>query len=246
MRTTTLALAGFVLAAVSGLASAGSVVANPTLDSGSFAGTTIANARFRLDATNWDMRMANSSSPSVGDATKNISNNLAQLAGSWAFELSFASASGDMTFTLTDMDQASNLGSHSLTINRAGESFNQIQIAAVAETLKGSHQTFGAFSFSGATLVDGASIDLDLVANSGDSFKNAYLVAAGVDLAAIDWALSGTLDIAKGTSTSQERPAFNLYVQRSDAVVAAVIPTPLAGMMGLVGFGAIASRRRRA
>ncbi|MBX3352376.1 MAG: hypothetical protein KF684_05535 [Phycisphaeraceae bacterium] len=245
MRTTTLALAGVIVASISGLASAGSVVANPVLDSGSFAGTTVANARFRLDATNWDMRLANTSSPAVGDATKNISNNVAQLAGSWAFQLSFASATGDMTFTLTDMDQASNLGSHSLTINRAGESFNQIQVAAVAETLKGSHLTFGAFSFSGATLVDGASIDLDLVAGSGDSFKNAYLVASGVDLAAIDWALSGTLDIAKGTSTSQERPAFNIYVQRSDAVVAPVIPTPLGGAMGLAGLCAIGARRRR-
>lgn len=246
MRLTTLAVAGAAIASLAGLAHAGSVVANPSLASGSLAGTTVANARFRIDSTNWDMRLANTSNPAVGDATKNISNNAAQLAGSWAFALSFHAASGDMTFSLTDLDGSSNLGSHSLTINRAGVAFNQIQLAAVAETMKGSFLTFGALAFSGAALVDGASIDLDLAMNSGDSFKNAYLVASGVDLAAIDWELSGVFDIAKGTSTSQERPAFNLYVQQSDAVVAPAIPAPLAGAMGLAGLGALGARRRRA
>ena len=245
MRLTTLAIAGVAVASLTVHAQAGSVVANPTLSSGSLSGTTVANARFRIDSTNWDMRLANTTSPAVGDATKNISNNASQLAGSWAFELAFNAASGAMTFSLTDLDQSGNLGSHSLTINRAGVAFNQIQIASVAETMKGSYLTFGAMTFSGASLVNGASIDLDLVMNSGDTFKNAYLVASGVDLAASDWALSGVFDIAKGTSTSQERPAFNIYVQQSDAVVTPVIPAPLAGGMGLAGLCAIGARRRR-
>ncbi|MBX3352377.1 MAG: hypothetical protein KF684_05540 [Phycisphaeraceae bacterium] len=229
-------LAVAAVAATAGTATAANVVANPTLQSGSFSGTTVANARFRTDATNWDIGIGPNSSPPTGWVTKNIANGQGAFTGDWSFVLSHSAGSDTLTLSVSHL--SGSLGTHSVTFNNFDTSFNQIQLQSQSDA--GGAVSFSSFSFTGLDVANAGSINID---NSGGQGL-AYLVSTGVDLVSFDWTIGGSLswlDQAAG-----ERPVFNIRLQQSDAVAAPVIPTPLAGGLGLAGMGLIVARRRRA
>lgn len=237
MKKITLAvLAGAAVAATAGTASAANVVANPILQSGSFSGTTVANARFRTDATNWDIGIGPNSNPGAGWVTKNIANGQGAFTGDWSFVLSHSAASDTLTLSVTHLSGA--LGTHSVTLNGFNTSFNQIQLQSQSDA--GGSVSFDPFSFTGLDVANAGSINIDNAGGQG----LAYLVSTGVDLVSFDWTIGGSLSWVD--QTNGERPVFNIRLQQSDAVVTPVIPAPLAGGMGLAGMGLIIARRRRA
>lgn len=238
MKKLTLAvLAVAAVAATAGTAGAANVVANPTLQSGSFSGTTVANARFRTDATNWDIGIGPTSNPQNGGwVTKNIANGQGAFTGDWSFVLSHSAASDTLTLSVTHL--SGGLGTHAVTFTGFNTSFNQIQLQSQSDV--GGSVSFDPFSFTGLDVANAGSINIDNAGGQG----LAYLVSTGVDLVSFDWTIGGSLSWVD--QTSGERPVFNIRLQQSDAVVTPVIPAPLAGGMGLAGMGLLIARRRRA
>jgi hypothetical protein len=224
--------------AVAGAAQAANVVLNPFSDGVHGTGaTTVANARLRTAANSWDMRLAPNSNPQASDPaswTQELSNS--GLGGTFSFMLSHNAALDTLTFEAARTAGGSPV-SGSLTLNFSS-SFNQIQLQSQSDT--GGANTFGAFSFTGLSLSNPGDIALDTV---GSMQSLDYLLSTGVDLSSFDWAISGS--VIWSDVGGQERPVFNIRLQQTD-LVATIIPTPLAGGMGLIGLGLVGARRRRA
>lgn len=233
-----LLVAGAAFVAVAGAAQAANVVLNPFSDGVHGTGaTTVANARLRTDNTNWDLGVGPNGSPDGSWQTQNLANGTNPLSGTFAFSLVFDSAADTLTFAAERTAGGSNV-SGSVTLSGFTSSFNQIQLQSQSTT--GGANTFGAFSFTGLSLSNPGDIDLSTVGNA-QSLE--YLLSTGVDLGSFDWAIEGS--VVWNDTNSGERPVFNIRLQQTD-LVATVIPTPLAGGMGLIGLGLVGARRRRA
>ncbi len=226
------AAAAFV--AVAGAAQAANVVLNPYDDvTMGDAATTVANARLRTSPTNWDLGVGPNGSPDGSWQTQGLSNS--GLGGTFSFMLSHNAALDTLTFEATRTAGGSAVAG-SVTLTGFNASFNQIQLQS--QSRDGGSNTFGAFSFSGLDLANPGDISLNTVGNQ-QSLE--YLLSTGVDLGSFDWAISGSVTWVE--TSGDERPVFNIRLQQAEY---AVIPTPLAGGMGLAGLGLVGARRRRA
>lgn len=222
--------------AVASAAQAANVVLNPFSDGVHGTGaTTVANARLRTDNTNWDIGVGPSGNPDGSWQTQNLENGTNPLSGTFAFSLVFDSAADTLTFAAERTEGGSNV-SGSVTLSGFTSSFNQIQLQSQSTT--GGANTFGAFSFTGLDLANPGDIDLSTVGNA-QSLE--YLLSTGADLASFDWAIEGS--VVWNDTNSGERPVFNIRLQQTDLTL---IPTPLAGGMGMIGLGLVGARRRRA
>ncbi len=245
--TTSRTLARAIIAGAAGLAitcasaMAGDVIVDPDLASGDFSGDTVANARLRLDPTNWDSALGPDSNPG-DDETDNISNTLADLNTTWSFSFQWDSTMEQITWMLTDEDGM--LGTSTLTLDIPGAEFNTVEIFTTAQVDRDSFINFNSFGVSGISVwgdLPDLSLDDDI---DMDQFEITRLVTpGGANLAEHDFEIFGEFEINKGTSTSQERPKFDIKLTSNDAIP--VIPTPLAAGMAAVGLVGVGARRRR-
>jgi hypothetical protein len=225
-------------AVISGSALAANVVLNPYDDATmGAAATTVANARLRTDNTNWDLGVGPNGDPDGSWVTQNLANGTNVLGGTFGFSLIFDSAADTLTFVAERTAGGSPVNG-AVTLQNFNSSFNQIQFQT--QSRDGGANSFGAFSFLGLELANPGDISLDTVGNQQNL---EYLLSTGIDLSTFNWAITGSF--TWNDTNSGERPVFNIRLQQSDLEVS-VIPTPLAGGMGMVGLGLIAGRRRRA
>lgn len=231
-----LVTAAFAVAAVAGSVQAANVVLNPYSDTIHGAGaTTVANARLRTDNTNWDIGVGPNGNPDGSWVTQNLANGTNPLSGTFGFLLAYDHNGDTLTFIAERLAGGSPV-SGSVTLNNFDTSFNQIQLQS--QSRDGGANDFGPFNFTGLSLSNPGDINLDTVGNQ-QSLE--YLLSTGLDLSTFSWTIQGT--VLWNDTNSGERPVFNIRLQQTDLTL---IPTPLAGGMGLAGLGLIAGRRRRA
>lgn len=251
-------LAGAV--AVSAQAGVITLNADPSLVLSSTSGI---NVRYRVSNTNWDHLIATSSDvgPSTIVSTANLGTHTQLNGALFDFTLSYSPATG-VSFRLLHAGGGSpSVTDRTLTFTgthtdgrRADASFNALYLYAQAGDGMPSGVSSASvevsnlvFSAPGQTVV-GSLTNLTDVWTPGSpaGLVDQYVIAEGVDLATLEWTLTGKVrasyELFAGATgpggNIDERLKFNLKFRQVE-----LVPAP--GAMALLGLAGVAALRRR-
>jgi hypothetical protein len=241
---------------------AGQIYVNSPLVTIDSVGGTVANAKYRLSNTGFDVSIDNApSTVTPADQVTATLGNVATTSGKvFDFVLEHRAGEG-IIFSLDgpgSLDRTVSWGSFTTSpggSNRASlngllppSAFNSLVLSARA-TQAGSSFEFDDLGFSGAglSLVDGGFLSGTVTPSTGDplGFVNQRLYSS-VNLADVDWTLTGRISGTKLLTGGDETVRFNVGFQQ---VTAAVVPEPSTLAMAGIGSVALAGvglhRRRR-
>jgi hypothetical protein len=233
--------AAALLALAATAAPAASVAVVDPADFLSAPGPTVAEARYRLSNTNWDMAIVQPGGPNGSTPTAGLGN-VAQLsARTFGFTLRHTAGTG-FSFTMTNTADATNTA----TVTYASlASFNalQFEVRSITDTGAMSVSDF-AFTY-GAGLTGPSTIpNLSVAGNVG--FLSTWLASLS-DLSLFDWSVTGTIAGSKGITGGDE--TVRLSIRATNVELPAPIPLPAAGFLligAMAGLGLLACRRRAA
>ncbi|WP_169977521.1 PEP-CTERM sorting domain-containing protein [Tautonia rosea] len=245
-------------------AQAGQIYVNSPLVTIDSVGGTVANAKYRLSNTGFDVSLDNApSTVTPADQVTATLGNVATTSGK-VFEFMLEHRAGEgIIFSLDgpgSLDRTVSWGTFTTTpsgSNKANlngklppSAFNSLVLSARA-TQAGSSFAFDDLNFSGAglSLADGSFLSGTVTPSTGDplGFINQRLYS-NVNLADFNWTLTGTLTGTKLLTGGDETVRFNVGFQQ---VSATVVPEPstlaMAGIssVALAGFGLHRRRRHR-
>ncbi len=225
----------------------------------------VAEARYKLDQTNWDMMLSNGAEPitSADITTKNIGNATQLNNVTWDFSISYESGNDGVqgfTYTLTDVAYGGST-TETLTFDVNSPlngliptgSFNAIQIQARAGALRNSLPGTSAYldisnlTFTSGLPSSGSLADpLSAFTPPTSADNNITWITSDMNLGDVDWNISGTVQggfTCDGGGTGCLRgESVKMNFKFADATV---VPVPAAvwlfgSALGLLGW----SRRR--
>jgi hypothetical protein len=204
-------------------------------------GPTVAEARYRLSNTNWDMAIVQPGGPNVSTPTAGLGNVSQLSARSFDFMLSHSVGTG-FSFTMTNPADATNTAT--LTYNTPA-SFNALRFTVQSNTDTGSMSVSNlAFNYGAGVTGPATLTGLSVSGNAGE--RNSWLASTS-NLALFGWSISGTLLGAKGITGCDECVKFSL--RATNAELPTPIPLPAAGFLligAMAGLGLLARRQRAA
>lgn len=227
------------LAATAGIATAAPTVYETLDGSGPLVSRddTRIEARLKADYTNWDSRLEVSSFPVAGDNQGHLGNGRAFFEGrTFAFDLSYAQATGLVTWTITRPDASTS----SLSLAATGfDTLNTIQLFTVGTR---GNVDISDLAFTGLGMdVDLSSLNFN--SSPSDTFNETFLhFGNDFDLLSGDWSLTGRLTFSNLTTSNPNENA-KLTVKLRNAVDPTVPAPAGAGLLALAGLAA--ARRRR-
>lgn len=205
-------------------------------DAVQFTGSDVLEARFRVDTTNWDLRLENNGSPVAGDNQANLTNGLGAFRNrSFGFVLSYSEA-----LDLVEWTVARDKGfSGSLFFD--AEEFSSLNTIQFATSGSRGTATVDDLVFSGFGLTEDAWPELSASPSGPTTAQTNLFFGDSSNLLAGDWQLSGRVSFDGFTHKNPSEGAkitARLYQ-------AAEIPSPsgMAGLMLAAGF-CLARRRR--
>ena len=214
--------------------------------------STVADFRYRLSNTNWDIGVAPAGDPIGGFQQVNAGNNGALSGNTYAFSLSHAAGTG-YTFEFFDVNGADRTVSFTTADGvrndvAATDAFNTISIGPSARTTNqsgaASSVQLSNLNFSSTDL--GADIDIPDFGSSAvqggaqDGLVEQFLVSDH-NLALVDWALTGNATLSRSVfNNTDERVKLDIKTRS-----ATVVPLPAAAPLLLGGLAALGLLRRR-
>lgn len=234
----------YSLSAAFGLIAASSALAAPSFqpsigqpgDPFALSSAELLEARFRVDTTNWNLRLENNGSPSADDNQSSMANGIGAFRDrSFDFELSYWAA---MDRVLWSVSRDAGLSGSLVYDASSFDSFNTIRFSTGAARATVSVDDL---VFSGLGMTEGAWPYLSASA-SGTSFRETSLVFGdGTNLLSEDWSLSGRVSFADFTHNNPSEGArINIRL-----VQASVIPSPSGIASIALAAGWCLMRRRR-
>lgn len=223
-------------------------------------GSTVADFRYRLSNTNWDIAIAPNGNPISGFASVDAGDNSALSGNSYAFSLVHTAGVG-YAFTWFGLNGSDRTVSFTTADGTKGgvaatDAFNTISIGPNARAVGRPGNTgaasLGGLIFSAPSL--GSTIlvpDFAATATQGgaqDGLVERFIVADH-NLALVDWTLSGVATLAAvGFGNTDERVKLDIKTRTAIDTTPAPIPLPAALPMLLAGLGAmgVIARRRKA
>jgi hypothetical protein len=256
-------LTALALCGIGSLASAASVQlgVDPslvTIDS------RVAEARYRLNQTNWDEMVSNGADPitAANIRTADLGTALALNGDTFDFSLSFENGdSGPQGFTFTLVRTAGGPALNSTLVYDVANPINGQTPIGFFDGLKFEARA-GVLDEAGSAQLTVTNLAFSSSLPSSGSLPNPINVltppvtselfetwiTADTDLGAIDWVLSGTVtgsfSCSSGTASCLREESIKINVKVAD-VTANVVPLPAAAWLFVGALGGLAALRRR-